>query len=154
MKLAWFAKHGRGFLPGNEAADKIHRRLEVGEMVGLKEVKVRDAISFRRYWKLMDMCADNCEQIRLPYGGIMLVKSRYDVHIAVKLCTGYCDTIFDAFGKPAFQIPKSTDFDEMTQQEWEEYWPRINDAIAEVILPGVSLRSVETEIMKCMGWAA
>lgn len=154
MKLLWMAKHGRGFLPTEEASEKLHAKLEIGEAVAFKRVQVRDPVSLRRYWKLMEMCAENCERIELPYGGVMLVKSRYDVHTAVKLLTGHCDTIFDAFGKPAFQIPKSTDFDEMTQDQWEEYWPRVNDAIGEHILPGVSLRSVETEIMKCMGWAA
>lgn len=100
------------------------------------------------------MCAEHCERIELDDGAVMHVKSKNDVHTALKLCTGHYDTLFDANGKPLVRIPKSTNFEEMTADEWADYWPLVTQAVYEKILPGVSLPQIETEILKCMRWAA
>lgn len=152
MKIDIF-KHGKGFLPASEDAQKVYSRMSPGEIVWVNVLRIRDPVANRRYWQLMTLCAQNCERIELPYGGVMIINNKNDVHTAIKLCTGLVDTIFDAFGKPAFQIPKSTNFEAMTADEWNEYWPRILDVIQERILPGVSLPEMELEIQKCMGMA-
>ena len=154
MKAVWMSKHGRGFLPVDDDAQKVHQRMEVGEAAPFTAVRVRDIKSHRRYWKLMELCAEHCERIELPYGGVMIVSHKNHVHTAIKLCTGHVDTIFDAFGKPAYQIPKSTDFESMTADEWAEYWPRVLDVVQEQVLPGVSIDAVQFELLKCMGLAA
>lgn len=143
---------GRGFVPVGEEAETVHARMSPGEIGWFKPMRVRDPVAHGRYWQLMTMCAQNCERIDLPYGGVMIVHDKEDVHTAIKLCAGLCDTIFDAFGKPAFQIPKSTDFENMTADEWADYWPKVLDVIEERILPGVAIPEVENEIQKCMGW--
>jgi hypothetical protein len=153
MKIEVF-KHGKGFLPASEDAQRVYARMSPGEIVWVKVLRIRDPVSHRRYWQLMTMCADNCERIKLPYGGVMLIHNKNDVHTAIKLCTGHCITIFDANGTPAFQIPKSTDYENMTADEWAEYLPRVYDVIQARILPGVSLPEMELEILKCMGMAA
>jgi hypothetical protein len=84
----------------------------------------------------------------------MLVHSKDDVHTAIKLLTGHVETIFDSFGKPAFQIPKSTSYEDMTADEWNEFWPRVVDAVMQHILPGLKWPEMENEIMKCMRIAA
>lgn len=147
-------KRGKGFLPASEDAERVHSRMTQGEIAWVKVLRIRDPVSHRRYWQLMTMCADNCERIELPYGGVMKIHNKNDVHTAIKLCTGLCDTIFDANGAPAFQIPKSTDYENMTADEWAEYFPRVLDVIQQQVLPGVSIPEVELEIMKCMGIAA
>lgn len=152
MKIEIF-KHGKGFLPASEDAQRVHSRMVPGEIAWVKMLRIRDPVSHRRYWALMGLCADNCEQIELPYGGVMRIHNKDDVHTAIKLCTGLVDTIFDAFGKPAFQIPKSTSYEDMTADDWAEYWPKVLQVIQDSILPGVSIPEVETEIQKCMGWA-
>lgn len=152
MKIEIF-KRGQGFLPASEDAEKVHQRMTQGEIAWVKVLRIRDPVSHRRYWQLMTMCAENCERIELPYGGVMLIHNKDDVHTAIKLCTGLVDTIFDAFGKPAFQIPKSTDYENMTADEWAEYFPRVLDVVAQRVLPGVSTPAVEAEIQKCMGWS-
>lgn len=154
MKGIELYRQGRGWLPASEDAQKVHVRMSDGEVAWFKPMRIRDPVSFRRYWKLMTLSAENCERIELPYNAVMLVHTKEDVHTAVKLCTGYCDTIFDPFNKPVFQVVKSTNFDEMTQDEWEAYWPRVLDVISERVLPGVEIPEVELEIMKCMGLAA
>ena len=153
MKIEIF-KRGKGFLPASEDAERVHARMTQGEIAWVKVLRIRDPIAHRRYWQLMTMCADNCERIELPYGGIMRIHTKDDVHTAMKLCIGHCDTIFDAMGKPAFQIPKSTNYENMTADEWNVYWPRILDVVQTQILPGVSMPEMELEIMKCMGMAA
>jgi hypothetical protein len=153
MKIELY-KMGQGFLPASEEAERVHARMSPGELAWVKVLRIRDPISHRRYWRLMTMCAENCERIELPYNSVMLVKNKHDVHTAVKLCAGLCDTIFDAFGKPAFQIPWSTDFDSMTADEWGDFLPRAHDVVMERILPGVTLPQIAHEMQRCMGIAA
>lgn len=153
MKIELY-KMGRGFVPASPEAEAVHTRMGPYEVAWFKVLRIREPKEHRRYWALMTLCAEHCERIELPYGGVMLVHSKDDVHTAMKLCTGYCDTIFDTFGKPAFQIPKSTAFEEMTADEWAEYWPKVTQQVCERILPGVSLPEVELELLKCMRLAA
>jgi hypothetical protein len=154
MRSVYLAKHGRGFLPADDESTAIHRRMEPGEAALFRPMRVRDLKSHRRYWKLMTMCAENCERIEIRPGTWIEVRSKDDVHTAIKLCTGYYDTVFDAEGRPAALLPRSTSFDEMTAEEWLEYWPRVLDVVQHQVLPGVQIDSVELEILKCMGMAA
>ena len=153
MKIELYRK-GKGWLPASEEAQAVLNRMSQGEIGWFKPLRIRDIVAHRRYWGLLALCADNCERIELPYGGVMLINSKDDVHTAIKLCTGHVTTIFDAFGKPAFQIPKSTNFENMTADEWNEYWPKVISVVTERILPGVSIPEVELEIERCMGIAA
>ena len=102
----------------------------------------------------MELCAQNCERIELPYGGVMLVHAKDDVHTAIKFFTGHCDWILDTNGKPVFAIPKSTDFESMDAEDWAEYWPKVTQTVQEHVLPGVRMPAVELELLKCMGLAA
>lgn len=154
MKWLYLMKNEAGFQPADETAARVHRRMGFGEAIAFRPMRVRDIRDHRRYWALMTMCAENCERIELDDGAVMIVRTRDDVHTAMKFCTGHYDTILDASGAPAFRVPKSTNFDEMTADEWNDYWPRVLDVVQEKILPGVTIRDVETEILKCMGMAA
>lgn len=153
MKIELY-RRGQGFLPASEDAERVRNRMSPGEICWFKVLRVRDPVAHRRYWALVTLCAQNCERIELPYGAVMEIKHKNDVHTAIKLCTGHCDTIFDGLGKPAFQIPKSTNYENMTADEWSEWWPRVLDVVQERILPGVSMPEMNLEIMKCMGMAA
>lgn len=146
-------KMGRGFVPASDDAIKVHSRMSPGEVQWFKPIRVRDIVAHRRYWKLLTMCAENCERIELPYGGFMEIHSKDDVHTAIKICTGHVTWLLDAFGKPAFAYPKSTDFESMTADEWAEWWPQVLDVVQERIMPGIQLAEVEYELQKCMGWA-
>lgn len=147
-------KRGRGFLLCSEEAEQVHARMAEGEIGWFKPIRIRDITEHRRYWKLLTVLADNCERIELPYGGFMLIRSKEDVHIAMKICTGHVDIICDADGKPLYQIPKPTNFEDMEQSEWEAYWPRVVDVVCERILPGVRFPEVELEMQKLLRIAA
>lgn len=146
-------RRGQGWLPASDDALKVRDRMEQGEIGWFKPIRVRDLTAHRRYWKLLTMCAENCERIELPYGGFMQIHSKDDVHTAIKICTGHVTWLLDAFGKPAFAYPKSTDFENMTADEWAEYWPKVLDVVQERVMPGIQIPEVEYELQKCMGWA-
>lgn len=154
MSTTWIAKHGRGFLPADDEALKIHKRMKSGECAAIKVIRVRDIKGHRRYWKLCAILAENCERIEILPDVWMRVMSKEDVHTAIKFCTGLCDTVFDSKGLPAAFIPKSTSFDEMTADEWLEYYPRVLDVVQHKILPGVDIESVQEEIMRLTGMAS
>jgi len=145
-------RRGQGWLPASDDAIKVRDRMEQGEIGWFKPIRVRDLTEHRRYWKLLTMCADNCERIELPYGGFMEIRSKDDVHTAIKICTGHVTWILDAFGKPVFAYPKSTDFESMTADEWAEYWAKVLDVVQERVMPGIQIPEIEYEIQRCMGW--
>ena len=147
-------RRGQGFLPASDDAIKVRDRLQQGEIAWFKPLRVRCPKDLRRYWALMTMCADNCERIEMPHGGVMLIQSKEDVSDAVKICSGHCTTIFDMDGKPVYQIPKSISFENMEQSDWEKFWPKVTDVVMERIMPGVSHESIELELLKCMKLAA
>lgn len=152
MKIELY-RRGQGWLPASDDAVKVRDRMAQGEIAWVKPLRIRDPIAHRRYWKLMTMCADNCERIELPYGGSMEIHSKDDVHTAIKICTGHVTWLLDSFGKPTFAVPKSTDYESMTADEWAEYWPRVLDVVQERVMPGIQLPDIEYEMQRCMGWA-
>lgn len=167
MKVELY-RRGKGWLPASEDAENVLKRMEQGEIGWFKPLRVRDLKSHRRYWQLMTMCADNCEQIELPCGGVMDIHSKDDVHTAIKLCTGHVTTVAVPvrklacpMGKPCVLempgglvlIPKSTNYESMTADEWAEYWPMVTDAVQRYVMPGIEIPEVEMELQKCMGWA-
>lgn len=154
MNKIELVRKGRGWLPASTDAEKVRNRMGVGEIAWFKPLRVRDPVAHRRYWGLMRLCAENCERIDLPYGGAMEIHSKDDVHTAIKICTGHVTWVLDAFGKPSFAIPKSTDFESLTADEWLEYWELVVQVVLERVLPGVALPEVELELLKCMRLAA
>lgn len=153
MKIELY-RRGRGWLPASEDAAKVLASMTQGEIAWFKPLRIRDPVEHRRYWALMGLCADNCERIELPNGGVMLIQSKDDVHAAIKLLTGHVDTIFDAEMNPVAYIPKSTNYEAMTADEWNAFWPRVVDAVMNYIIPGLQWPEMECEIMKCMRIAA
>lgn len=150
----WLAAHGRGFLPADERAEKLHKKLGAGEVLPFKPIRVRDVTAHRRYWKLMELCAQNVERIEIADDAWMDVSSKDDVHVAMKLCTGHVRWFFDAEKRPVACMPLSTNFEEMEPEEWEEYWPKVLDTVEHKIIPGIRRADVVVELYKLMGWAS
>lgn len=153
MKIELF-RRGKGWLPASEPAQRVLGRMTEGEIGWFKTLRVRSLVDHRRYWGLMRLCAHHCERIELPYGGAMEIHNEDDVHTAIKICVGHVTWVLDAFGKPTFAIPKSTDYESMDADDWAEYWPGVVQTIMERVMPGVSMPEVELELLKCMRLAA
>jgi len=148
-------KHGKGFLPTGDDADKVHQRMSPGELVWVEVLRVRDIVMHRRYWKLMTLCAENCERIVTKDGKVIEIRDKDDMHRAMKLLTGHCDYVYDAVtNAPLLAIPKPTNFEELDQDEWQEYWKKVTVAMTTHILPGVTEPTVEFELLKCAGLAS
>lgn len=146
-------RRGKGWLPASEDAERVHDRMVEGEIGWFKPIRVRDPVAHRRYWKLMTMCAQHCERIQLPRGGWIEIHSKDDVHTAIKICAGHVDWILDEWGKPVAALPKSTDYESMTADEWAEYWPQVLDVVEERVMRNVRDPDVQFELQRLMGWA-
>lgn len=142
-----------GFFPADEVARRLHARMEDGEVLPFKTIRVRDLDAHRRYWKLMEMCAHQCERITLPGGGSMEIRSKDDMHIAMKLCTGHVIRIFDTEGSLLYVVPLPTNFDDLDADGWDVYSKKVNEVINERVLPGVPSSVIQTEVLKLMGYA-
>lgn len=146
-------KKGRGFLPASEDAADFHRRFTDGEVISFEQIEERDAVRLRNYWKLCELCAEHCERVMLPSGKVLEIRGKEDASNAIKILVGHTEPILDADGQPIFVILKSIAFRSMKQKAWEDFWERALRAVAEHILPGVPEETIQTELLKCMGWA-
>lgn len=148
-------KLGQGFLPSGEDAEKVHRRMDPGELIWVEICRIRDIVMHRRYWKLMTLCADNCERIVCDDGAVIPIRDKDDMHVAMKLLTGHCEYVFDAVsGRPLLAIPMRTNFEELDADQWLEYWQKVTVAVTTKVLPGVRGEFPGLEILRCAGLAS
>lgn len=157
MKI-FLARHGDSLVSTDEESLRVIRRIGEGECQYFKRIAVRDAVAHRRYWGLMRLIANNVDQIEIDrIRGVpvyMPIFSEQNAHTAMKLCTGHYDTLPLGGSHYAVRVPKPTNFEDMTPDEWLAYWPRVLDVVQEKVLPGVSVPTAEFEMLKCMGMAA
>jgi hypothetical protein len=157
MKI-FLARHGDSLVSTDEESLRVIRRIGEGECQYFKRIAVRDGVAHRRYWGLMRLIANNVDQIEIDrIRGVpvyMPVFNEQNAHTAMKLCTGHYDTLPLGGSHYAVRVPKATNFEDMTPDEWLAYWPRVLDVVQEKVLPGVSVPTAEFEMLKCMGMAA
>lgn len=129
-----------------------------GECQYFKRIAVRDPVAHRRYWGLMTKIGDHVEQIEIDRirnePVYMPIFNEGNAHTAMKLCTGHYETLPVGGTHYAVRIPKPTNFEEMTPDEWAAYWPRVMDVVMAKVFPEVEIPEVQTEMMKYMGIAA
>ncbi len=78
----------------------------------------------------------------------MPIASAEDLHTAIKLVTGHCHTHAVTGSRYILRIPKSTDFESMTADEWAEYYPKVLTAIHERALPQIEAADVEEDLAR------
>lgn len=130
---------------------KLIRKLGDGEEVAFKPLRVRSLKWHRRYWKLMNDLSAHISQINISLGEqpvMMPIASAYDLHTAIKLITGHCITQHIKGTGYVLRIPKPTDFDSMTADEWAEFYPRALDAVHQRALPQIDVPEVEEELAR------
>lgn len=157
MKI-WLARHGDSLIATDEESLRVIRRIGQGECQYFSRVAVRDPVAHRRYWGLMQLIANNVDQIEIDcirkVPVYMPIFNKDNAHTAMKLCTGHYDTLPLGGSHYAVRVPRSTNFEEMTPDEWLAYWPRVLDVVQSKVLPGVEIPEAGLEMMKCMGIAA
>lgn len=158
MKGSYFARHGNSLVATDTESERIIRRLDEGECQLFKRITVRDPVAHRRYWGLMSMIGHHVDQIEIDclrgQPVYMPIFGKENAHTAMKLCTGHYDTLPVGGTHYAVRVPKPTNFEDMSPDEWLAYWPRVMDVVEHKVFPEVEIPEVQIEMMKCMGIAA
>jgi hypothetical protein len=140
----WFARRGEALIPADPDSGKLIERMGEDECRAFRPVGVRDPQSHRRYWAMMTETARNVKRIEIDrvdgqpvYMRLFGDKSR--AHAAMKLCTGLYDTLPVGGSDYEIRVPRSTNFEEMTPEEWIAYWPKVLDVLLEKVAPEIEV---------------
>ncbi len=144
----WFARANEALLlaPADEASVKLVSRMEPGEGLELVVRKVRSLKFHRRYWALMTQVSYTVEKIEIGPDAWMPVKTAEDVHLAMKLLTGHYYTHPIEGTDFIVRIPKPTNFDEMTAEEWSKFYKQVLDVLYERVFPTVP--NIDEELLR------
>lgn len=145
---AWVTRTLAGLVAADDDTRKLIERHQVGTTfpVDIPSRLTRSGAWHRRYWVLCSMLSQNLEQVEVEPGVVLPIRTKDDVHVAMKYATGLYDSY--ALKGGVVRVVKSTAFDRMTPDEWAAYWPRVLDAVHAKFLPGIELASVEDEIAR------
>lgn len=144
----WLDRSLNGCKPSDEEAAAVLKKIPLGTTFEADVVtrRTRSGAWNRRYWVLMSMIAENCENIEVEAGMTLPITSSESAHVACKYLTGLYDSYTIKGG--VVRLLKSTAFDRMTNEEWERYWVKLLRAVHEKILPGIEPGAIEDEIAK------
>jgi len=134
-----------GLSPGDGHAKRYLSRIPIGSPVTAAIVQPRSAEGrrlFRRYWVLMGIVADNCEQ----YGGSQEAASDHAL-----IHAGHCDMFASQATGEVFLRPRSIAFSNLEEEDFAVLWQRVVRAICEHILPGVTEAAIEEELLSLIG---
>jgi hypothetical protein len=144
----WLTRTAFGCAPADAESSEVLKKIPLGNTfpadVPIK--KTRSGAWHRRYWVLMSMLGSHCESVEVEPGVVLPIRNKDDAHLAMKYATGLYDSFAVQGG--VVRLVKSTAFERMTPDEWQQYWTRVLDAVHAKFLPNVSLRSVEDEIAR------
>ncbi len=96
-----------------------------GEIVRAEVKRLRNPHQHRLYWALIGLCFEHQTQFA----------TRDQLHNAVKVWLGYCDTVTDKAGRE-IAIPKSIAFGNMPADQWHDFFNRFIALVCERIIPG------------------
>lgn len=160
MREVWFARRADHLIATDDDSQKIIDRLGEDECKAFRPVGVRDPVSHRRYWAMMTTTAKNVKRIEIDrvegkpvYMRLFGDKSR--AHSAMKLCTGLYDTCPVGGTDYEIRVPRSTNFEDMTPEEWIAYWPRVMEVLLDRIAPEIEVPEARDDMMRSIErWAA
>lgn len=133
-----------GFVPADDASVETAKRFKLGESYRAEMVKPRSRKTLGRYWVLCQMILDNTEMFR----------SKEQVSDFLKLRSGHTTQIASAKTGEIFHVADSIDFDSLDETQFQEFWSRACDVIAEDLLPGITESEINYEVQKIVGLAA
>lgn len=147
----WFARNNDALIPTDEDSVKTIRRLGQGECKAFRPVGVRDPQSHRRYWVLQTMVAKYVKRIEIDRVNgqpvYMRIFSKEDAHTAMKLCTGLYDVLPVGGTDYAIRVPRSTDFDRMTPEEWVPYFVNVMEVLLDKVVPHIEIPEARDEML-------
>lgn len=159
MREVWFARTDDTLISTDEDSLKVIRRMEPGECKAFRVIGVRDSVAHRRYWVMCNETAKNVKRIEIDRVGgqpvFMRIFTKEDVHTAMKLCTGLYDVLPVGGTDYAIRVPRSTDFERMTPEEWALYWPRVLEVLLDKVAPDIEIPEARDDMLRSLErWAA
>jgi hypothetical protein len=133
-----------GAAPADDAAKELFRKWPIGEKRKCDVRKPRDYRSLKRYMALCKLVYENNDQFKSPA----------QVHDYLKIRAGHCTHIVSAKTGEIFTVADSIDYDTLDEDQFQEVWQRVVKVVAEEIIPGIDIPSMELEVLKCCGLAA
>lgn len=115
----WIVKKGRGFLPADEEAARMHVRMKDGECVEAELVQPRSVQWHRMYFGICREIGKNQDPVR--------DESSIDNELRVR--AGHFDVLW--VDGHECRVPKRIAFAKLTARDWEELWPSLDLAIRE-----------------------
>ena len=129
------ARRGSGLYPIDEPGQDVLSRLPQREYVKVNITRPRNLAHHRKFFAMLQLVFSN--------------QDRYDQFehflAALKIALGHCDTIVLANGSCNY-LPKSISFTNMDQTEFDQFYNRACDLIAERIIPGLNTDWIKAEV--------
>jgi hypothetical protein len=134
----WMRRTLSGLAPADERAAEQLRRVALDARVRVTLHRPRNMKLHARYWVLCDLVSHHHQTLR----------TKDQVDAALRILAGHADVIVSATTGEIYQVPKSLKLSELSGEEFEEFYRRACDAAVEHLLPGVSLREVQDEVLR------
>jgi hypothetical protein len=131
---AVFAKSLTRLQPADEAAVKFVAGLKLRELVAVEIARPRNLAHHRKFWKLMEIVAQNQEHY----------KSAEEVCAAFKVAVGHADFVQTKHGLVG--IPRSISFAKCDQQEFDIFYSKAIDYLTTEVVPGVDKDALRAEV--------
>lgn len=125
-----------GFSPEGPDAEAYLKTIPLGTIMKVDVRKPRSGAHHRRYWALCNLVAQNHESL----------ETARQVDQAIKMLSGHVDLV--RLKDEVFRIPASISFAAMDQDEFAKFYNRACDVVVSELLPGVSLREVQDEVLR------
>lgn len=115
----YLARHGRGFLPADEAAADLHRKMGAGEVAEFEVQRIRSIRWHRLYYALCTEIGKNQDPAR----------DKDSIDNELRIRAGHYEVLL-VEGREV-RIPKRIAFHKLSAEKWSELWPSLELAIRE-----------------------
>lgn len=133
----FFVRTARGLEADDDRAHQMLRGLKIGTIVACGVSRPRNVKLLRKFWSI-------CSRLAHAAPGNMTAENVADI---LKVKTGHCTIIKGA--KDTYRLPKSIAFENLGEDEFQEFYGRCEQVILEEFFP--HLRGEVTELRKMLG---
>ena len=139
MTKALYTKHGPGWVPSDESAERYFHRFKEGDSVLLDFSCPRSIKQHRLYWKMCDIVMQNTDGF---------FRSTEEVSDSIKLACGLSHTTHIKFKGEVFErkTPTSISFGSMDQTAFSEFFNKSITYITQELVPGLDPLTLQREI--------
>ena len=130
----FFRRTLAGLTPCERGAEDALRSLGHGAVVRVEIRQARNVKHHNKYWKLLDVVCENMDSVKPE-----------TLHEVIKLRTGHVLVVKTAKG--IIELPGSTAFSQMDQQEFAAFYEAAVRFILTDVLPGVNRAELDDAVM-------